>query len=168
MHAFSKIQSPHLIMDNLSHNDRIKLAITELKSEAQSNFTVTARKYNFKRITLSRRFKGETYFKKNAVFYALKAFTHVKKDVLVRYINNLNIQRLFPISQIMKNLAKKITNKNLKFNWTIRFLQRKKKVIRNIYLTTINYKRKISDNSYYYKYFFINVRLHLLYIAYYI
>jgi hypothetical protein len=96
MHAFSKIQPPHLIMDNLSHNDRIELAIAELESQAQPNFVVTARKYNFKRITLSRRFKGETGSKENAVSYVFKALINVKKDVLVRYINDLNARELPP------------------------------------------------------------------------
>jgi hypothetical protein len=116
MHAFSKIQSPYSIMDNVSHNDRIELAIADLESQAQPNFAITARKYNLKRTTLSRRFKGETGSKENAVSYALKAFTNVEKDVLVRYINNLNARRLPPTSQIIKNLAEEISNKNLKFN----------------------------------------------------
>jgi hypothetical protein len=59
----------------------------------------------------------------------------------------------------MKNLAEEIANINFKFNWTTRFLQRKKNILRNVYLIIIDYKRKISDNSYYYKYFYINVRL---------
>jgi hypothetical protein len=54
------------------------------------DFPAIARKYNLKRTTLSRRFKGETGSKKNAVSYALKALTNVEKDVLVRYINDLN------------------------------------------------------------------------------
>jgi len=32
MHAFSKIQPPHSNMDNISHNDRIELAIADLES----------------------------------------------------------------------------------------------------------------------------------------
>jgi hypothetical protein len=79
MHAFSKIQPPHSIMDNLSHNDRIELAIAKLESQAQANFAATARKYNLKRTTLSKRFKGETGSKENAVSYALKALTNVKE-----------------------------------------------------------------------------------------
>jgi hypothetical protein len=92
----------------------------------------------------------------------------VEKDFLIRYINKLNIRRFLLISQIMKNLAEKIANKNLNFNWIIKFLKRKKNVIRNVYLIIINYKRKVSDNSYYYKYFFINVRLYFLSITCYI
>jgi hypothetical protein len=68
----------------------------------------------------------------------------------------------------VKNLVEEIVNKNLNSNWTTKFLKRKKNVIRNVYLIIINYKRKVSDNSYHYKYFFTNVRLYFLFIAYYI
>jgi hypothetical protein len=86
----------------------------------------------------------------------------------VRYINDLNIREFSLIFQIVKNLAEEIANKNFDPNWVIIFLQRKKKVLRNVYLTIIDYKRKISDNSHYYEYFFINVRSHFPYIARYI
>ncbi len=33
MHAFSKIQPPHSNTDNIPHNDRIELAITDLESQ---------------------------------------------------------------------------------------------------------------------------------------
>jgi hypothetical protein len=59
-HTLSKIQPPHSNMDHISHNDRIELAITDLESQAQPNFAATAQKYNVKRITLARRFKGES------------------------------------------------------------------------------------------------------------
>jgi hypothetical protein len=68
----------------------------------------------------------------------------------------------------MKNFAEEIANKNFNSNWIIRFLKCKKNIIRSVYLTIINYKRKVSDNSYHYKHFFINVRLYFLFIAYYI
>jgi hypothetical protein len=36
--------------------------------------------------------------------------------------------------------------------------------LKSVYLIIIDYKRKISDNSYHYKYFFTNIRLHFYYI----
>jgi hypothetical protein len=78
----------------------------------------------------------------------------VEENILVRYINKLNIRGFLLIFQIMKNFVEEIANKNLYPNWTIRFLKRKKNIIRNVYLTIINYKRKVSDNSHYYEYFF--------------
>jgi hypothetical protein len=50
-------------MDNIFYNDRIELAITDLESQAQPNFSSTARTYDVNRITLARRFKGESISK---------------------------------------------------------------------------------------------------------
>jgi transposase-like protein len=158
-HTLSKIQSPYSKMDNISYNDRIKLAITDLESQAQSNFSSTARIYDINRITLARRFKNESISKQNTISYISKALTNAEEDVLVRYINDLNARGLPPTPQIMKNLTEEIANTNLRPNWTTRFLQRKKNVLRSVYLTTIDHKRKISDNSHHYEYFYINVRL---------
>ncbi len=58
MHAFSKIQSLYLNMDNIPYNDRIELAITNLESQDRSNYIITVKKYYFLRITLSRRHQG--------------------------------------------------------------------------------------------------------------
>ena len=147
-------------MDNISYNDRIKLAITDLESQAQPNFSSTARTYDVNRITLARRFKGESVSKQDAISYISKALTNAEEDVLVRYINDLNARGLPPTPQIVKNLAEEIANTNLGPNWTTRFLQRKKNVLRSVYLTTIDHKRKISDNSHHYEHFYTNVRLH--------
>jgi hypothetical protein len=155
-------------MDNVPYNDRIEFAITNLESQAQPNFSATARKYNIQRTTLTRHFKGESDFKQNAISYISKAFTNVEENILVRYINELNIRELPLILQIVKNLAEEIANKNFNPNWITKFLKRKKNIIRNVYLTIINYKRKVSDNSHYYEHFFTNVRLYFLFIAYYI
>jgi hypothetical protein len=54
----------------------------------------------------------------------------------------------------VKNLAEEIANKNLNPNWTTRFLKCKKNIIRSVYLTIIDYKRKVSDNSHHYEHFF--------------
>jgi hypothetical protein len=103
-------------MDNVSHNARIELAIADLESQAQLNFAATARKYNVKGTTLSRRFRGETSSREDAISSVSKALTNVEEDVLVRYINNLNTRELPPTPQIVKNLAEKIANKNLSPN----------------------------------------------------
>jgi hypothetical protein len=87
----------------------------------------------------------------NHYSYTVKTFTNVQETGLIRYINDLNIKKLSPILQIIKNLAEKLANKKSNYDWIERFVERKKTILKNVYLTTINYKRKISDNSYYYK-----------------
>jgi hypothetical protein len=89
----------------------------------------------------------------------------VQENILIRYINDLNTKKLSSIFQIIKNLAEEFANKKLNYNWIGRFVERKKIILKSVYLTIIDYKRKISDNSHYYKHFFTNVRLRFYYVV---
>jgi hypothetical protein len=94
MHAFSKIQPPHSNMDDIPHNDRIELAITDLETQKYLNYAITARKYKIERTTLSRRHRDITGSKKNQYSYTIKTLTNVQKNVLIQYINDLNAREL--------------------------------------------------------------------------
>jgi hypothetical protein len=88
----------------------------------------------------------------------------VQENVLIQYINDLSARELPSTFQIVKNLADELANKKLNDNWIGRFVERKKIVLKRVYLIIINYKRKISDNFHYYEYFFTNIRLHFYYV----
>ncbi len=47
-------------MDNISHNDRIKLAIVDLESQDCPNYIIIIKKYYLVRTTLSRRYQCVT------------------------------------------------------------------------------------------------------------
>jgi hypothetical protein len=64
-------------MDSIAHNDRIELAIADLESQESLNYTVTAKKWNIDRSTLSRRHRGVTGSKDDQYLYAVKALTDV-------------------------------------------------------------------------------------------
>jgi hypothetical protein len=81
-------------MDDISHNDRIELAITDLETQEYLNYAATARKYKIERTTLSRRHKSVIGSKKNQYSYTIKAFTNVQENVLIQYINDLNAREL--------------------------------------------------------------------------
>jgi len=116
IHAFSKIQPPHSNIDNIPHNDRIKLAITNLKSQDHPNYTTTTIKYHLVRTTLSRRHQDVTDTKEEAYSYSIQTLINMQESVLVQYINNLSARELPPTPQIIKNLAEKITDKKLDHN----------------------------------------------------
>jgi hypothetical protein len=126
-------------MDNVSRNDRIELAIADLESQACLNYADATKKWNIDRSTLSRRHRGVTGSKKDQYSYAAKTFINVQEDVLVRYINNLSIRGLPPISQIVKNFAKELAGKDIGYNWVGRFVERKKTLLKSVYLTIIDY-----------------------------
>jgi hypothetical protein len=81
-------------MDNISHKDRIELAIADLESQVSLNYIKTAKKWNVNRSTLSRRHRGLTGSQDDHHSYVLKALTDMQEDVLVRYINELSARGL--------------------------------------------------------------------------
>jgi hypothetical protein len=93
-----------------------ELAIADLETQECLNYAATARKYKIERTTLSRRHRDVTGSKKNQYSYTVKAITKEQKDVLIQYINDLNIRGLPLIPQIVKNLAEKLANKKLNYN----------------------------------------------------
>jgi hypothetical protein len=70
-------------MDDIPHNDRIELAITDLETQKYLNYTVTARKYKIERTTLSRRHKNIIGSKEDQYFYIVKTLINVQEDVLI-------------------------------------------------------------------------------------
>ena len=75
-------------MDNISHNDRIELAITDLESQDRPNYTATTKKYHLVRTTLSRRHQDVTDTKEEAYSYSIQTLINMQESVLVQYINN--------------------------------------------------------------------------------
>src|SRR5271156_317249 len=102
-------------MDCIAYNDRIELAIADLKSQESLNYAGTAKKWNVDRFTLSRRYRGVTGSRDDQYSYAIEAFTNEQENVLVRYINDFSAKGLSPIFQIVKNLAEKLANKRLSY-----------------------------------------------------
>jgi hypothetical protein len=89
----------------------------------------------------------------------------MQESILIQYINELSAKGLPPTSQLVKNFAEEIIGKELEQSWTGRFIQRYKNTLKSIYLTTINYKRKIADNSRHYNHFFHEYMSAFLYIS---
>jgi hypothetical protein len=77
MHAHFKFQSPQSNMDNISYNDRIELAITNLESQITLNYAATAKKHNIDRSTLSRRYRDAITSKVESLSKIHKALTDV-------------------------------------------------------------------------------------------
>ncbi len=103
-------------MDNIPHNDRIELAITNLKSQDRPNYIITTKKYHLVRTTLSRRHQGVTGTREEVYSNSVQILTNMQESVLIQYINNLSARGLTPIPQIIKNLAEKIADKKLNHN----------------------------------------------------
>ena len=145
----------------MAHNDRIALAITDLKSQDRPNIAATARKYQLARETLSKRFRGETGSNQDATSYSRKQLTTTQEETLIEYVNKLNDRGFPPTPQILKNIAESIAKTRLGPNWVARFCKRYHTRLASIYLRTIDHKRKLADNSHHFQYFFDLVRVSL-------
>jgi Tc5 transposase DNA-binding domain len=134
----------------MDHNTRIQAAINDLKSQSRTNFAVTARRWNVKRTTLAKRFRGETGTIQDAVSYGRKQLTDTQEEALIAYVNKLNDRGFPPTPQILKNIAESIAHTTLGHNWITRFCKRHRTRLASIYLRTIDYKRKLADNSHHF------------------
>ena len=112
--------SPHHVRtsyaNSMAHNERIVAAIADLKSQDRLNIAVTARKYDLKRETLLKRFRGKTGIIKDANSYVRQQLTDTQEETLIVYINKLNDRGFPPTPQILKNITESIAYKSLSLN----------------------------------------------------
>ena len=98
----SKIRTLTLNMDNIPHNARIRLAITDLESQSRITYTATVKEYKVNRTTLSRRHKSETGTREDATFNSRKALIDLQEKALADRINTLSAQGIPPTPQIVE------------------------------------------------------------------
>ncbi|EDN02638.1 predicted protein [Histoplasma mississippiense (nom. inval.)] len=138
----------------MHHEAVILSAIDDLNAQLVPNYTVTAEKYGISRYTLSRRYRGVQTSRKEATSIHRKILTDSQENRLLFHINRL-ADRGFPCTpQILHNLVVEILKEPIGANWVARFCQRHKDVIKSVYLRNIDQKRKIADNSTYFKHYF--------------
>ena len=141
----------------MDHDAQIANAIADLKAQDRPNIAATARKWQIKRETLSKRYRGETSSKSEAVSYAFKKLTTIQEETLITHINKLSDRGLPPTPQIVKNLAEELAKEEIGKNWVALFCKRHAHRLLSIYLRTIDHKRKTADNSYYFEHYFNTV-----------
>ena len=131
---------------NMDHNTRVAKAIADLKTQDRTNIAATARKYDLTRETLSKRWRGITESQED-YYLSLQQLTETQETELVEYVNKLTNRGFPPTPQLLKNIAKSLSQKTLGPNWVAHFYQRHRTRLASIYLRTIDYKRKMADNS---------------------
>ena len=123
MHDFLTANPHSLNANNMDHEARIHAAITDLESQDRVNYSVTAKKWNIDRSTLSRRHRGKTASIQDANSYAQRQLTDTQEKTLIQYINKLSNRGLLLTPQIVKNLAEEITGVTQRKNWVARFYE---------------------------------------------
>ena len=138
----------------------IQEAIIDLKSQKAPNFAATAKKHSVPRLTLTRRFKGETVSSAEAHSRHHKLLTNAQESVLIEHIRKLSDRGIHPTPQILENLVVEFVRKHVGKCWVYRFLERYENELTSVYLRNIDQSRHIADNSKYFEHYFAVVLAH--------
>ena len=146
MHAFC-IFKPQLQQPvNTSKMTQIEAALAHLRAQSKPNYAEASRLYRVPPSTLSRRFRGITASRAQSISNHCQALNNVQEDTLLGYIDTLTNIFMPPTTQIVRNLAEQIAQRELGINWTARFLKRHSNRITSPYLRALDSKRASAES----------------------
>lgn len=132
----------------------ISAAIADLKTQATPNYAETARKFNIDRNTLRRRFKGQTVPNSTARLDGQGLLDSTQEQALVERINTLSARGMPPTPKMVENLVRELTQQPIGKHWVRRFIKRHKDELDSVYLDSIDYARRVADNSRHFEHYF--------------
>lgn len=142
----------------------IRAAIADLESQLKPNYAATATKYEIDRDTLRRRFKGETVSNAEAHARYQLLLSTTEEKVLVERINTLSARGMPVTPKIVENLVKELVKGPVGERWVSRFTARHSDKLSSIYLDSIDYARRVADNTRHYEHYFMLVGVYFLQI----
>ena len=132
----------------------ISAAIADLNSQKTPNFYATAKKHNIDRNTLRRRFLGESQPAGISKLEAQGKLTMIMEEILIERINVLLGRGMPPTPQFVCNLVVELSGEPVGKNWITRFVKRHDDVFCSVFFNSINYARRVADNSRHFKHYF--------------
>ena len=87
------------------------------------------------------------------------------EKILVERINTLSARGMPPAPQLVRNLVLELSGKPIGHNWVSRFVKRHDNELCSIYLDSIDYARRVADNSKHFTNYFDQVSVFFLYIS---
>ncbi len=132
-------------MNSTATTSPMDLALEDLDTQKQPNYSATARKYGVNRTTLSKRHWGKTTSKAVAISKHCQRLTIQQEEALITQINELTNRGIPPTSQIVRNMAEEMIVDKVGKNWVATFVRRHKKRLTSLYLRTINNQRKKAE-----------------------
>ena len=144
----------------------ISAAIADLKTQATPNLSNTAIKYQIDRRTLERRFKGKTASRNMAQLEAQGLLDYAQEKILVGRINTLSARGIPPTPVMVHNLVIELTGAPVGEHWIRRFVERHRNELASVYLDSIDYSRRVADNSRHFSHYFmlVSVSFALLFV----
>ena len=94
--------------------------------------------YEYSRSAVSRRIRGLTKSRKEALSFWHQCLTDEQEEILIWRINDLTDRGMPPTSQIVKNLAEEIRGQRVNKNWVGGFVKRHNIRLKSLYLRNID------------------------------
>ena len=82
---------------------------------------------------------------------------YAQERVLVERINTLSTRGIPPTPAIVQNLVQELTKAPVGEHWVSRFVDRHRKELKSVYLDSIDYSRRVADNSRHFSHYFMLV-----------
>jgi len=133
-------------------------ALAELGKLDTQNFAAAAKKHRVDRTTLSRRFRGVTRSRQEAVSISKKLLTNSQEEVIINFINRQASRGLYLTSRLLKSMVEHFLGREINKNWPGDFLRRYTTEIKGVYLSGFDKSRHAAESAANTKHFFENVR----------
>jgi hypothetical protein len=130
-----------------THEARMQLAMANLNSQLDPNYTATAKRFDLVRSTLTRRIHGQSRSRAEYLSSETQRLTRQQEEVLIGHINRLTDRSMPPTAHIVTNMAEEIAGARIGKNWTSEFVKRHKKSLKSSFLRSIDNLRVKADNT---------------------
>ena len=146
-------------MNKSTHNDRMELALADLKQQEKPNIRYTAKKFSLAESTLRNRWHGKSISHQDAASEYKQRLTDAQETMLIQQISRLTDRGMPPTSSIVRSLAEEMIQGPVGKNWTGGFVRRNKDKLTSLYLRNIDNQRIKSEYLPMFKYFYTLVDL---------
>jgi hypothetical protein len=116
------------------NSKRVDAAVAAIRRGEFTVYADAAREYKCDRGAVSRRIRGLTKSRKEALSFWHQCLTDEQEEVLIQRINDLTNRGMPPTSQIIRNLAEEMRGKLVSKNWVSLFVKRHGIRLKSLYL----------------------------------
>ena len=136
---------------------KVEKAVAAIKAGEFTDYSKAAARYGCDRTSVSKRIRGLTKSRKDALSFWCQCLTTTQEETLIEYINKLSDRGMPPTSRIVKNMAQEICGKEVNKNWVSVFVRRHKGRLKSLYLRNIDNLRVSAEYAPVFKLFYEQV-----------
>jgi transposase len=140
--------------DKYANSKRVDAAVAAIQRGEFTVYADAAREYECDRGAVSRRIRGLTKSRKEALSFWHQCLTDEQEEVLIQRINDLTDRGMPLTSQIVKNLAEEMRGERVNKNWVGQFIKRHGIRLKSLYLRNIDNLRASAEYTLMFQLFF--------------